>query len=98
MSLTREASLVQIATDQFEPRIPQRPSAPKGGEYESAGAGFEALLGSAKEAHYNMLRVWCACIPTEITWTPSWQLCTGLFVRSREPYFCTEQSRQKLLE
>ena len=62
VSLNREGSCVQIATDQFEPRIPQRPGAPKGGEYESAGAGFEALLGSAKEAHYNMLRVWCASI------------------------------------
>jgi beta-mannosidase len=51
-----------IATDQFEPRIPQRKGAASssgcGGEYKSAGAGFEALLGSAKAAHYNMLRVW----------------------------------------
>ena len=47
-----------IATDQFEPRIPQRKGASGGGDYESAGAGFEALLSSAKAAHYNMLRVW----------------------------------------
>ena len=44
--------------DQFEPRIPQRSGAGKGGEYESAGVGFEALLGAAKAAHFNMLRVW----------------------------------------
>jgi hypothetical protein len=52
-------------TDQFEPRIPQRS---KGAghddehddeqEYTSAGVGFEALLGGAKQAHFNMLRVW----------------------------------------
>ena len=87
VSLTREASLVQIATDQFEPRIPQRPSAPKGGEYESAGAGFEALLGSAKEAHYNMLRVWCACIPTEITWTPLGSCVQGFSSEAESPTF-----------
>ena len=50
-----------IATDQFEPRIPQRKGASpadKAGEYTSAGVGFDALLGSAKAANYNMLRVW----------------------------------------
>jgi len=47
-----------IATDQFEPRIPLRKGAKKGGDYQSAGAGFDALLGAAKAAHYNMLRVW----------------------------------------
>jgi hypothetical protein len=48
-----------IATDQFEPRIPQRKQAKSrgGGDYHSAGAGFDALLGAAKAAHYNMLRV-----------------------------------------
>lgn len=46
-----------IATDQFEPRIPQRKGAKKGGEYTSDGAGFEALLDGAKQAHFNMLRV-----------------------------------------
>ena len=30
----------------------------KGGEYTSAGVGFEALLGGAKQVHFNMLRVW----------------------------------------
>ena len=44
--------------DQFEPRIPQRKGASKGGEYQSAGVGYDALLGAAKTAHYNMLRVW----------------------------------------
>jgi hypothetical protein len=47
-----------IATDQFEPRIPQRKGAPVGGGYVSAGAGFDALLGAAKAGHQNMLRVW----------------------------------------
>ena len=56
-----------IATDQFEPRIPQRKGGGGGkgtsqggsrGEYQSAGAGFEDLLSAAKSAHYNMLRVW----------------------------------------
>jgi len=32
--------------------------ASKGGEYASAGAGFEALLDGAKQSHFNMLRVW----------------------------------------
>ena len=47
-----------IATDQFEPRIPQRKGAPVGGDYVSAGAGFDELLGAAKAAGQNMLRVW----------------------------------------
>jgi beta-mannosidase len=47
-----------VATDQFEPRIPQRKGAPVGGDYVSAGAGFDELLGAAKAANQNMIRVW----------------------------------------
>ena len=47
-------------TDQFEPRIPQRSKGADNDEqeYTSAGVGFDALLGGAKQAHFNMLRVW----------------------------------------